>query len=85
MFEIGYTGTQGRKLLYGYDVQLNQLPDQYLSLGSTLLEQVPNPFYGVITSGSLSGPTVQRGQLLRPYPQFTGVTATLMPGASSTL
>jgi hypothetical protein len=83
MFEVGYSGTQGRKLLYGYGVQLNQIPDQYLALGSALQELVPNPFYNVITSGSLSGPTVQRGQLLRPYPQFTGVTATLMPGASS--
>ncbi len=83
MVEVGYSGTQGRKLLYGYGVQLNQLPDQYLSMGSALLDQVANPFYGVITSGSLSGKTVQRGQLIRPYPQFTGVTATLMPGASS--
>lgn len=81
--EIGYTGTQGRKLLYGYGVQLNQLPDEYLAMGSQLLEQVSNPFYGTITSGSLSAQTVQRGQLLRPFPQFTSVSATLMPGASS--
>lgn len=83
LIEVGYTGTQGRRLLYGYGVQLNQVPDQALALGSRLLALVPNPFYGAIASGSLAGQTVQYGQLLRPYPQFTGVSATFMPGASS--
>lgn len=84
LVEAGYTGTQGRKLLFGsYGFQFNQLPDADLALGNQLLQQVPNPFYGVITSGSLSGPTVQYGQLLRRFPQFTGVTASFMPGASS--
>jgi len=83
MIEVGYAGTLGRKLVYGYGVQLDQLPDKYLALGSQLLQLVPNPFYGVITSGPLSGPTIQYGQLLRPYPQFTGVSITFMPGASS--
>lgn len=35
---------------------------------------MPNPFFGVLTSGPLSGQTVARQQLLRPYPQFTGVS-----------
>lgn len=83
LVEVGYTGTQGRRLLYGYGVQLNQLPDRYLALGNQLLTLVPNPFYGVIASGSMAAKTVQYGQLLRPYPQFTGVSATFMPGASS--
>ena len=47
------------------------------------MQQVPNPFYGVITSGSLSGKTVNYGQLLLPHPQFTGFAATFMPGSSS--
>jgi hypothetical protein len=81
--DLGYSGNQGRKLLYGYGFQMNQIPDSALALGSALLDPVPNPFYGVITSGSLSGPTVQRGQLLRPYPQYTGVAIADMPGASS--
>jgi hypothetical protein len=84
LIEAGYTGTQGRKLLYGsYGFQFDQLPDSLLALGNQLLQQVPNPFYGLISSGPLSGPTVQYGQLLRPYPQFNGVTASFMPGASS--
>ncbi|MBI4891863.1 MAG: carboxypeptidase regulatory-like domain-containing protein [Acidobacteria bacterium] len=84
MIEVGYSGTQGRKLAYGYGVQFNQLPDQYLSMGAQLLDQVPNPFYGLIAPGSsLATATVQRGQLLRPYPQFTGVSLTFNPGSSS--
>ncbi|MEO8737653.1 MAG: TonB-dependent receptor, partial [Edaphobacter sp.] len=49
---------------------LDQIPDQYLSMGSALLTPVPNPFYGLIGSGNLSGRTVPAGQLLRPYPQY---------------
>jgi hypothetical protein len=48
-----------------------------------LRENVPNPFFGVITTGTLAASTVQRGQLLRPFPQFTSVQIVDMPGASS--
>src|SRR5436190_23825193 len=41
-----------------------------------LLTTVPNPFYGIIATGTLSTPTIQLGQLLRPFPQFTSVIAT---------
>jgi len=48
--EIGYTGVRGRRLLFGNpNFDLTQMSDQYLSLGSKLLDNVPNPFYGVIT------------------------------------
>lgn len=53
---------------------LNQLDPSYLSLGPALLQPVANPFQGIITQGSLAGATIPRSQLLRPYPQFTGVT-----------
>jgi Carboxypeptidase regulatory-like domain/TonB dependent receptor len=72
LFDIAYAGGHGVHL-YG-DFNPNQLPDQYLSMGSALNTQVPNPFYGKISSGGLSNPTVARSQLLRPFPQFTGVT-----------
>jgi len=45
-----------------------------MSLGSRLQQQVTNPFYGIITSGTLSTPTVPEGQLLVPYPQYTSVS-----------
>jgi len=49
------------------------LPDAQFALGSALQQQVANPFYGVITAGALSQPTVARRQLLLPFPQYTGV------------
>ena len=52
---------------------INQLNPIYLSQGAALLQPVSNPFYGIITSGSLAGPTLPASQLLRPYPQYTGV------------
>src|SRR6266542_5561945 len=45
---------------------MNQLRNDLLSL-------VPNPFHGIIPTGTLAQPMVQRGQLLRPFPQYTGV------------
>jgi hypothetical protein len=72
--EVAYAGAKGTHLVGG--PVLDQLPDQYLSLGgAALTKQVPNPFYGLVPFGTLAQPTVQAGQLLRPYPQYTGVTA----------
>jgi hypothetical protein len=53
---------------------VNQLNPQYLSMGSALLQTVANPFFGTIQTGSLAGATTTQAQLLRPYPQYTGVT-----------
>ena len=72
LFDLAYAGSRGVHL-YG-DFNPNQLPDQYLSMGSQLNQQVANPFYGKIASGGLSNQTVSSSQLLRPFPQFTGVT-----------
>lgn len=74
--EVAYAGSKGTHLLGG--PVLNQLADQYLSLGTRLQQQVPNPFLGLIPSvnGTLGAATVAYGQLLRPYPQYTGVTET---------
>jgi hypothetical protein len=70
--DAAYAGSKGTHLpISGY--QINQLPDQYLSLGPQLSQLVPNPFYGVVNQGGLVAPMVTRGQLLRPYPQFTGL------------
>jgi hypothetical protein len=77
LIELGYSGNQGRRLSLAYqNLHLDQLPAQYLSLGTTLNQTVPNPFYGIIPASAgatLSGPTVPRWRLLVPYPQYTGV------------
>jgi hypothetical protein len=71
---VTYAGSKGVHLP-GPDQQFDQLPTQYLALGSRLQDQVANPFYGQVTIGTLSKPQVARGQLLRPYPQYTGFSS----------
>jgi hypothetical protein len=73
---VGYAGNHSLALYV--PVNYNQLPDSDLALGSKLLAQAPNPFYGVITdqTSPLSAPTVQYGQLLRPHPQFLNMIGT---------
>jgi len=71
--EIAYSGSRGVHLM-GIQ-EWDQLAPQYLSLGAQLNSSVPNPYYGIITQGSLSTPTITLGQILRPYPQFLGVSA----------
>jgi Carboxypeptidase regulatory-like domain len=71
LFDLAYTGSHGLHLFA--DTLINQLPDKYLPMGSQLTNQVANPFYGSISTGALSSPTVSASQLLLPYPQFTNV------------
>ena len=83
--EATYIGNHGVKLLMsGWN--RDTLPVQDLSLGNALYDQVPNPFYGKITSSScgLNQPTVVRGQLLLPYPEFCSVNDNQAPDGFST-
>ena len=81
LLQLGYVGSRGIHITSdpqtGISENINQVPAQFLSLGRALLDTVPNPFAGRITVGQLAGPTVQRQQLLRPYPQFLNVTRNL--------
>jgi trimeric autotransporter adhesin len=52
---------------------IDQLPDQDLSLGSALLTKVANPYYNKGGSGVIGSSTVAYNQLLRPFPQFSSV------------
>ena len=70
--ELAYAGSHGIHLQG--PLPYDQLPDQYLAMGDALRTQVPNPFYGLVATGTLAAATVQRAQLLRPFPQFTGVS-----------
>ena len=76
---VGYLGSRSDDLSVGgtanNGLNINQIPVQFQSLGSALNDRVPNPFFGTrLGVGSLAGSTISRGQLLRPYPQFTNVT-----------
>lgn len=77
-----YWGSKSTRLQLNWNI--NQLPDQYLSLGSHLNDQVANPFFGVITNGTLSAKTTTRQQLLLPFQQYTGITQVFVPAGNST-
>ena len=81
VFELGYTGSRGLHLWN--DQQVDVPATSVLSQGNALLQQVPNPFYGKITTGTLSSKTVQAVQLLRPFPQYTGVSQKRDPEGDS--
>ncbi len=76
LIEINYTGTKGTHLYFPDLENNNRLDFTYWGLGRTELNRtVPNPFFGVITdpTSSLSARTVVYRQLLRPFPQYTGL------------
>lgn len=88
LFEIGYTGSRGWDI--STDLDLNPLPAQYLSTSRVrdqanidfLAALVPNPFSGLVPGTSINAATVARSQLLRPFPQFTGVTTSATDGTT---
>lgn len=78
LLQVAYVGNKGTHLAWnggGGSSSLNQLAPPYSALGNQLLTTVNNPFYGNpnFTSGVLAQPTVQYGQLLRPYPEWQTV------------
>jgi hypothetical protein len=77
-----YAGSKGSKL-FGGNYDLNQLDPAFFSEGLALQNNVPNPFAGQIATGPLSGATVQRSQLLRPYPDYQTVQTFAANNASS--
>ena len=90
LVDANYVGTKGTHLYFGGAGSINYLPIGVESMSATQIAQlnsfVPNPFYGIITNpaSSLSSKTVQQYQLLRPYPQFTGLSGNDPPWADST-
>lgn len=86
VIKVDYIGNHGVKIV-GDDANLNQLPPQYLSQGTGLIEPVTNPFFGqpaVAGSGcGLDQPTVPAFQLLLPMPQYCDHVGSQMPTHSS--
>jgi hypothetical protein len=76
----GYLGSRSENLSVGgtnsNTVNINQLDPRHQSMGTALLDQVTNPFFGNSAFGAFSRQqTIARGQLLRPYPQFGDILA----------
>src|SRR5262249_42033785 len=85
--EAGYIGSRS------YDLQpsptgngnmsINQVPSQYLSLGSKLSTAVSNPFYGVPgAAGVIGNATVAQALLLMPFPQYSTIGMVTNPSSA---
>ena len=94
VLHVSYLGRKGTHLYaMGYANQFDALPpsvaDAFRADPAAHLQQVPNPFAGLISgSADLSGPTVPRWKLEVPYPQYsagfgTGLSSSFVPWANS--
>jgi hypothetical protein len=80
VLEVGYIGNHSVHLVTNYS--LTSLPAQYLSTSpfrdtatiNALAAVVPNPLAGLLPGTTLSGTTAAVSSILRPFPEFTGVT-----------
>jgi len=86
---IGYVGATGRDIGFGGSdaaaaININQIDPAVARRlfpapgggwdAAALREAIPNPFFGIAEAGELgTTATIQRGQLLRPFPQFGDV------------
>jgi hypothetical protein len=75
LLDLSYVGSRTRELATGKN--LNSLTASQLALGQAYLTaQVPNPLAGLLPGTSINGTTLQRQQLMLPYPQFLNVNQT---------
>jgi len=93
---VAYAGSKGTHLVLsqgytGTGLNLDQLPDSYNTIGGDpvagtgLFAPVSNPYAGQFSSGGqLDQPTLFEGYLLKPYPQYTGVTQSVPRYGAST-
>jgi hypothetical protein len=94
VIDAAYIGRKGTHLYaMGYGNQFDALPPDvaqaFRANPSYYLQQVSNPFFGVIQgSPDLSGPTIPRWKLYVPYPQYSagaasGISSSFVPWANS--
>ena len=74
LVEFAYIATRHHDLWL--NISRNAVPSSALSQGTALDALVPNPFFGSIQTGDslLTAATTRASQLLKPYPQYAGVT-----------
>ena len=71
--EVSYVGSRTIDLETSQSID-DVTAQQLAQYGNTLSSSVPNPFANLLPGTNLNAATTTRQQLLRPYPQFTGVT-----------
>ena len=87
--EVGYIGNHSVHLTTSYN--FGSLPAQYLSTSpfrdnttiSALSAIVANPFSGLLPGQSLNGTTTSVSNLLKPFPEFSGVTVSNLNNGDS--
>ncbi len=94
VLDATYVGKKGTHLYFGGSGDLNflgpefekyvQNPAQYATQIANLVTYVDNPLYSFLPAGAdLKNPTIQSYQLLRPYPQYSGLSLLTLPLADS--
>lgn len=87
LLDIGYIGNRGTRLFANR--QYDAIPNRVLSTtgvrdnatNNYLTARFPNPFYP-LPGSNIAGTSVARSQLLRPYPELTGITGNEPQGYS---
>jgi hypothetical protein len=83
LLDVAYVGSHGYNL--STEIDLNPVPAEFLSTSRSrdaaqvatntfLTAQVPNPFRGLIPGTGHNNAQFARQNLLRPFPQFTGLS-----------
>ncbi len=86
VLQLAYAGTKTWD--WGVNNNINALPAQYYNQGAAgvtyLQAAVPNPMAGQVpANGTLNAATIQRQNLLLPFPEFGGVTAVDIPSGQA--
>ena len=87
VLEVGYIGSRSTHLQPSStgtgNYNINQVPDQYLPLGSSLSASVSNPYYPVAAGqGVIGSSTVSRAQLLKPFSEYNTIGILTNPSSA---
>jgi hypothetical protein len=72
LVDVSYIGSRTRGLPVAKGI--NEITAEQLAQGNAMLAPVANPFQGRLPGTAFNGATVPQRQLLRPFPQFDGIT-----------
>ncbi|MFL6465466.1 MAG: carboxypeptidase regulatory-like domain-containing protein [Bryobacteraceae bacterium] len=84
--EVGYIGSRSTHLQTSStsagSFNINQVPDQYLSLGSQLGNSVANPYYRAGGPGFFGSSTTTNAQLLKPFSEYNSISMLTNPSSA---
>jgi outer membrane receptor protein involved in Fe transport len=75
--DVSYVGSRTNGLPVSKGI--NEISAEELATGAFMLQQVANPFQGLLPGTPFNGATVPRQQLARDFPQFAGITQDRRP------